>query len=205
MLKEIIDKCKVLIKFFQDHTISMLEERSSNLSLEILCAYCNNCQNSFDYIDELQARVDEVLGEEVVDFSESKDGFSDAAMRCVNFIASAAIPYTGEFYSKLFRDEWYQPGPDGRLISCICSTFESIFNDIKEWLEENWYFRTVSKVLEKAANKYVEILLDKKTSVKIEFKCRLSSHCPIGKKKKLINYDIIFWETKSKRPRNHEG
>lgn len=170
MLKEIIEKCKVLIKFFQDTLIAKLDERQNTLSLEMLCACCNNCQNSFGHIDDLQGRIDDILGEDVIDLSDSKDGFTEAATRCVSFIANAAMPFTNDFFVKLFREEWYSPGEDGPLAAGICETFKNVFEDINAWVEDNWFVKVVFKVLEKAANKYVEMLLDKKLSAKIEFK-----------------------------------
>ncbi|KAL9171924.1 hypothetical protein ABFS82_03G012200 [Erythranthe guttata] len=154
---------------FQAAQRQKLEEPTSEISLEALCAMINNNLRCYDLATELSSSTLAALPPNYADqvnFEDACKGFLDVAKetirQTVRFIFED--PGVQELLVKLYQKDWLE----GEVTEHLVATFIDYFSDVKMYIEERSFMQFVEACVEETIVVYVDHLLIQKNYIKEE-------------------------------------
>ncbi|XP_078435357.1 SEC6 [Wolffia australiana] len=149
---------------FQAAERQRLDEPSSDIGLESLCALINNNLHCYELSSELSNSTLEALPSnyaEQVNFEDTCKGFLEVAKEAIHRTVNLIFedPGVQELLAKLYQKDWL----DGLVTDYLVATFADYFGDVKMFIEERSFRRFVEACLEETIVIYIDHLLTQRS------------------------------------------
>lgn len=151
--------CEAVFRFYVDEISKQVTTDWQTMPLEYLCAVVNNCSKMMEHAAELSQQAELLLNE--AQFSSLApdrvaQGFLDVAKVAVTSIVDKMMVDLVPLFAKIFSDAWFK---DQNGMGTVIATTGDFLCDLQLWVQEFFFKRLVTQVLDRVVYYYIEALL----------------------------------------------
>jgi hypothetical protein len=151
--------CEAVFGVYVDEISQQVTKDWQTMPLEFLCAVINNCSRMMEHVAGLAEQAELLLSEKQMSSlapDAAAQGFLGVAKTAITAIVDQMMADLTPLFEKVFSDSWFS---EQAGVGTVIATVGDFFCDLQFWLQEHFFKRLVTQILDRIVYTYIEALL----------------------------------------------